>query len=61
MMRSTTVKEDSAFLSALSLENALEIAAEHIAENFPPEDVYTREQLVEWALDNGFVEKEEEE
>ena len=57
-MRTTTTREDTAFLSALSLENALEIAAEHIAENFNPEDVFTREQLVEWALENGFEEKE---
>ena len=55
-MRSTTNREDTAFLSALNLENALEIAAEHIAENFKPEDIFTREQLVEWALENDFHE-----
>ena len=55
-MRSTTNREDTAFLSALNLENALEIAAEHIAENFNPEDIFTREQLVEWALENNFHE-----
>jgi hypothetical protein len=36
----------------------LELAGEYIAENFPPEDVYTENQLRDWALDNGFVERE---
>ncbi len=58
-MRSTTNREDAAFLSALNLENALELAAEYIADNFPPEDVFTKDQLREWALENGFVEKED--
>ena len=59
-MRATTTHEDREFSSAFDFGNLLEQAAEYIAENFPPEDVYTVNQLRDWALDNGFVEKDEE-
>jgi len=57
-MKTTTAKEDQAFLSALNLENALEIAGEHIAENFTPGEIFEYNQLVEWAIENGFSEQE---
>jgi hypothetical protein len=58
-MRTTTQQEDKDFIQALDFGALLEQAADYIAENFPPEDVYEERQLRNWALDNGFVEKEE--
>ena len=61
-MRNTTSNEDDEFLESMDLvpKTLLERAAEYIAGNFPPEDVYEEQQLRDWAIDNGFVEKEEE-
>ena len=58
-MRSTTSNEDDDFLVAMDLEHKtlLERAAAYITENFPPQDVYDEQQLRDWAIDNGFVEK----
>ena len=44
----------------LDHKTLLERAADYIADNFPPEDVYEDQQLRDWALDNGFVEKSDE-
>lgn len=33
-------------------------AEKYIAENFPPEEVYEEQRLRDWAIDNGWVEKE---
>lgn len=59
-MRRTTSNEDNAFLAKMGLEHQtlLERAAEYIAENFSPEEVYEEQRLRDWAIDNGFVEKE---
>ena len=59
-MRATTTHEDREFASALDFGSLLEQAAEYIADNFPPEDVYPVQKLRDWAVDNGFVEKDEE-
>lgn len=56
-MRTTTSREDKEFSDAMNLGDLLEQAGGYIAENFPPEDVYTKDQLRDWAIDNGFVEK----
>ena len=60
-MRTTTSTEDDDFLEKLDLvpQALLERAAEYIAENFPPEDVYEEQQLRDWAIENGFEEKEQ--
>ena len=58
-MRSTTQKEDRDFAQALDFGTLLEQAADYIAENFPPEDVYPVQKLRDWAIDNGWVEKED--
>ena len=34
--------------------------AEWMADNLEPEEVYTEEQLREWALENGYIESEGE-
>ena len=60
-MRKTTGNEDEAFIKEMISRTLLESAGEYIAENFPPEDVYSEDQLRDWARENGFVEKEEEE
>ena len=41
-------------------ETLLEQAAEYIADNFDPEEVYPEQILRDWAIENGFVEKEPE-
>ncbi len=58
-MRRTTSNEDKDFISAMISSVLLEQAAEYIADNFDPEDVYREDKLRAWALDNGFVEKED--
>ena len=58
-MRITTQKEDRDFAQALDFGTLLEQAADYIAENFPPEDVYPVQELRDWAIDNGWVEKED--
>jgi len=58
-MRRTTSNEDQDFLRAMVSETLLEQAAEYIADNFEPEDVYPKQKLRDWAIDNGFVEKSE--
>ena len=58
-MRRTTSAEDQDFLKAMVSETLLEQAAEYIADNFEPEDIYSEQKLRDWAIDNGFVEKSE--
>ncbi len=59
-MRKTSGKEDEDFIKEIISSTLLESAGEYISENFPPEDVYSEEQLCEWALANGFVEAGQE-
>jgi hypothetical protein len=57
-MRRTTNSEDADFIKAVISTTLLEEAAKYIAENFDPEDVYSEEQLENWALENDFVKKD---
>ena len=59
-MRTTSSSEDQDFVNAMISETLLEQAAEYIADNFDPEEVYPEQKLRDWAIDNGFVEKEPE-
>ena len=54
MMR-TTHKQDKEFVSAIISAHLLEEAIEWIANNLSPEDVFSVEQLSDWATDNGFI------
>jgi hypothetical protein len=56
-MANTSHKEDDRFFEdVIGLKsNLLETAAEWIADNLEPGDVYSEEKLEEWALENGFV------
>jgi hypothetical protein len=56
-MKITSAKEDSDFIKSLDLGNLLEQAGEYIANNYEPQDIFPREDLVEWALANNFEEK----
>jgi hypothetical protein len=49
-MRATTTSEDDDFLEKMDLvpKTLLERAAEYVAGNFPPEDVYEEQQLRDW-------------
>lgn len=59
-MRTTSQQEDKDFARALDFGPILEQPADYIAENFPPEDIYEERQLREWAIEHGFVEKEDD-
>jgi hypothetical protein len=60
MRHSTSPAQDSEFIEAMGLKYLLEQAADYIAANFDPDDVFSEEKLKEWALDNGFVEDKDE-
>lgn len=60
MMR-TTSREDGEFESLIKERIDLGDASwvlDWIAENFEPEDVYSRDNLANWAIENGFIEEE---
>lgn len=50
----TTSKQDSDFLSAVISSELLEDAILWILKNLSPEDVFSEEDLREWALENGY-------
>jgi hypothetical protein len=58
-MRRTTTNEDADFIKAMISQTLLEEAADYIADNFEPDDVFPEQKLRDWAVDNGFVEKED--
>jgi hypothetical protein len=43
------------FLKEATPEDALDVAVDWIKENLAPDDVFSDEQLEEWAEDNGYV------
>lgn len=50
--------DGKAFAEALIPTNLLDDAVSWIQDNVDPVDVFTREQLSDWALNNGFVEEQ---
>ena len=50
----TTVQEDRSFIAAVISDRLLEESIEWIANNLKPSEVFSEEQLCEWAIDNGF-------
>lgn len=50
MKRRTNASEDQDFGAAFQ-----EDVIDYISKNFTPEDVFSREVLVEWATDNDFI------
>jgi len=58
-MRRTTSSEAVAFARGLGSDDFLELAMEWISSVMEPNDVFEDQVLRAWAIDNGFVEKEE--
>ena len=48
----TTAKQDRDFISAMVSDSLLEDSIEWIGSNMNPEDVFTEEQLRDWAENN---------
>jgi len=38
-----------------------DVVTDYVAANYWPQDIFGKEELSEWAKDNGFVEEEEKE
>ena len=51
----TTVKQDRDFIDNLISSDMLELAIEWIRDNLEPEDVFTDEQLGQWAVDSDYL------
>lgn len=51
----TTNRQDIDFVQSVISTDLLANAIEWIAKNLSPEDVFDKEQLVDWANDNGFI------
>ena len=51
----TTVKEDREFLESVISTSLLEDAIDFIKDKYPADEVYGRDVIEDWALDNGFV------
>jgi hypothetical protein len=52
----TSKQEEDDFIAMILSGDLLERAAEYIAEHYNPEDIFSTEQLREWALDAGYSE-----
>ena len=54
----TSRAQDTAFAAELGADSWLETAVAWIQKDMSPADVFTTEQLRQWATDNNFVEEE---
>ncbi len=50
-------KKTEEFLDAIFVGDPLDYAIEHIQKNMTPEEVFTEDQLLEWANDFGMVQE----
>lgn len=64
MGRRTSQIEDKSFRDLLfdnmDFELDASVVLDWVMENFLPEDVFSNDELVEWAYDNNFVQSQEE-
>jgi phosphatidate phosphatase PAH1 len=56
----TSTKDDNDFISEVISPNLLEASIHFIVNKFSAEEIYGRDTLETWALDNGFVSSERE-
>ena len=56
----TTVTEDRNFIEYVINQHLLEKSIDWISVYLEPEDVFSKDQLREWANDNGMIEEENE-
>ena len=54
----TTVKQDNEFLNSVLPLSLLESAIDWIAGNMSPEDVFSADDLTDWAERNGYAAEE---
>jgi hypothetical protein len=54
----TTVSEDKAFIAHIISGRLLEEARDWIIQNMAPDDVFDKDDLVEWAENNGFIDED---
>ena len=57
IMPQTTASQDRKFLESVISSRLLEDSIDWIKDNLEPEDVFSKQQLREWATENGFVEE----
>ena len=55
----TTVKQDSDFISQLTPDDLLEKAVQWVQDNLDIEEVFTFDQIENWAHRNGYRQVEE--
>lgn len=53
-------RQNKDFRDQLISESLLENALDWIANNLPPEDVFSEAQLEEWAIDTGFIKPDQD-
>jgi len=54
----TTTSQDRDFISTIISHSLLEDAIEYIKNNFDAEEIYGKEVLQEWALENDYIKEE---
>ena len=52
---STTYTQDIQFIKSVVSKDLLENSIEWIASNLNPEDVFSKDDLSDWAIENGYV------
>ncbi len=57
----TTTQQDRDFIETIAPDRLswLENAIDFISKRLEPQDVFTEQRLKEWAIDNGYVEKDD--
>ena len=53
-----TFRENKNFIDSLISQNLLDEAIDWIQSSMAPQEVFTKSQLEEWAIYNGFVKEE---
>ena len=54
----TTAEQDQSFIEDIIDLRLLERSLEWIGQNMPPEEVFDKKRLKEWATENGYVKEE---
>lgn len=58
-MKSFTTSRNAEFIRDMTNSTMLDDAVDWIEVHLTPDDVFTHAELEEWALDNGFIAKED--
>jgi hypothetical protein len=52
--RNFSIQDNQSFVNDITQQDVLDTAVVWIGDNLVPEDVFSDEQLNDWAFDNGF-------